>query len=88
LRTVNKTVPEYARIKTFVNLHKEFDADEAELTRTRKIRRAFVEKRYEDLIEAMYSKKSDFKVKTTVLYRDGRTAVIQTSINLTSVEEA
>jgi long-chain acyl-CoA synthetase len=45
IEKVNRTLPDYARVKRFVNLHKEFDADEAELTRTRKLRRTFVEDR-------------------------------------------
>jgi len=83
---VNCTLPEEARVKRFVNLHKEFDADEAELTRTRKLRRKFIEKRYKDLIEAIYRDQDDLTVEARVTYRDGRTGVIKTKIKVNSVD--
>ena len=46
IRTANKDLPAAARIRKFTNLYKELDADDDELTRTRKLRRSFVEKRY------------------------------------------
>ena len=85
IRQLNRTLPEHARIKRFVNMHKEFDADEAELTRTRKLRRAFVEERYKDLIETLYSDKEKIDVQAEVTYRDGRKGVISTSIHVNSV---
>ena len=48
---MNRDLPPVARIKKFVNLYKEFDADDDELTRTRKLRRAFVEDRYKEIVE-------------------------------------
>jgi long-chain acyl-CoA synthetase len=54
LLRVNSYLPESSRVRKFVLLHKEFDPDEAELTRTRKLRRDFMEERYKELIEAMY----------------------------------
>ena len=86
IQNVNRTLPEYARIKRFVNMHKEFDADEAELTRTRKLRRTFVEDRYKDLIDAVYGDQDKLDVEAEVTYRDGRTGVIRTSIQVNSVE--
>lgn len=85
IRKVNRTLPEHARVMRFVNLHKEFDADEAELTRTRKIRRSFVEERYRDLIEALYSGQRELAVEATVTYRDGRQGVIRTLISVNEV---
>ena len=87
IRQVNRTLPEYARIKRFVNLHKEFDADEAELTRTRKLRRTFVEDRYRDLIEALYSERDKLEVEAEVTYRDGRKGFIRTSIHINAVDQ-
>jgi long-chain acyl-CoA synthetase len=84
---VNRTLPEHARIKRFVNIYKEFDADEEELTRTRKLRRAFVEERYSDLIEFLYSERDKYAVETSVAYRDGRTGIMKTTIQLRHVEE-
>jgi long-chain acyl-CoA synthetase len=82
---INQTLPEQARIKRFVNMHKEFDADEAELTRTRKLRRSYVEDRYKDLIEAIYGNDENIDVEAEVTYRDGRKGVIRTSILVNNV---
>lgn len=86
IRKINRTVPEHARIRYFVNLHKEFDADEAELTRTRKLRRTFVEERYKDLITGLYSETNEITVEAQVTYRDGRQGVLRTSIKVTKVD--
>ena len=82
---VNGYLPEPARVQRFVLLHKEFDADEAELTRTRKIRRDFMEERYKDLIGCIYSNGSEIKVEAAVTYRDGRKGVVATSIKIRNV---
>ena len=84
---VNLTLPEWTRIRRFVNLHKEFDADEDELTRTRKLRRTFVEDKYKDLIEVLYSEKHIYKVEASVTYRDGRKGTIETSIHINELQE-
>jgi long-chain acyl-CoA synthetase len=85
IQQVNRTLPDHARVRRFVNMHKEFDADEAELTRTRKIRRTFVEERYNHLIDAMYSGKKSLDVEAQVTYRDGRSGVIRTTIQVNEV---
>jgi long-chain acyl-CoA synthetase len=69
-----------------VNLHKEFDADEAELTRTRKLRRTFVEERYGDLISALYSDQERISVEAPITYQDGRKGVIRTDIEVNRVD--
>jgi len=84
---VNRTLPDHARIKRFCNLHKEFDADEAELTRTRKLRRAYVEDSYSELITALYEEMDEYEMEASITYRDGRTGVTKTLIRLNSVEE-
>jgi len=84
---VNSYLPEPARVRRFVLLHKEFDADEAELTRTRKLRREFMEERYRDLIEAMYSDGKEINVKAPVTYRDGRKGVVTTSIKVWNIQK-
>lgn len=84
---VNRTMPDYSRVRSFVNLHKEFDPDEAELTRTRKLRRCFVEERYRDLIEAMYGGKAVHEAEAIVRYRDGRTGLTRTAIRVNAVED-
>lgn len=87
LQRVNNTLPEGSKVRKFVLLHKEFDADEGELTRTRKLRRAFLQERYQDLIEAIYGNKMEIPVVTEVKYRDGRKATIETNIKIRSVYE-
>jgi long-chain acyl-CoA synthetase len=87
IQRINKFLPEWSRIRQFVNLHKEFDADEAELTRTRKLRRTFVESRYSDLITALYGKDREYNVEASVTYRDGRKGVMKTAIHINQVEE-
>jgi len=87
IQRINKFLPDWSRIRKFVNLHKEFDADEAELTRTRKLRRTFVEIRYNDLITALYGKDPEYSVEASITYRDGRKGVIKTAIQINQVEE-
>ena len=87
IRQVNRTLPESARIRRFANLYKEFDADDDELTRTRKIRRAFVENRYKDIIDALYSEKNMMHMDTNITYEDGRVVQIKTDIRLQTVKD-
>jgi len=85
LTRVNGYLPEAARVRKFVLLHKEFDADEAELTRTRKLRREFMEERYRNLINAMYQDGKEVQVEATVTYRDGRKGVVTTAIKVREI---
>ena len=82
---VNSYLPEPARVRKFVLLHKEFDPDEAELTRTRKLRRGFMEERYKDLINAMYKEGEEVNISAPVTYRDGREGVVTTTIKVRNV---
>jgi len=79
---VNSLLPDDSRVRKFVNLHKEFDPDEAELTRTRKIKREFMESRYADLIDAIYGDADEITIEAPVTYRDGRKGVIKTPIKV------
>ncbi|MCK5353436.1 AMP-binding protein, partial [bacterium] len=67
-------------IKKFVLLYKELDADDDELTRTKKVRRGFIAERYADVIEALYTEASDIPIDTTIKYQDGRAARIRTTL--------
>jgi long-chain acyl-CoA synthetase len=73
-------------VRKFINLRREFDPDEAELTRTRKIRRAFLEHRYHSLIDAIYDGKEEVMEETTVTYQDGTERRVKTVIRVSSVE--
>ncbi len=79
---VNETLPAAARIRKFVLLYKELDADDEELTRTRKVRRVFVEDRYRDVIAALYGDAPEVPVDTTIKFQDGKTARIRTTLRV------
>jgi len=85
---VNKVLPVEARIRKFGNLYKELDPDEAELTRTRKLRRSFFDERYPELINSLYGNQQVLPVDFEVRYRDGRIGKIKTTFRIKSVEEA
>jgi long-chain acyl-CoA synthetase len=82
---VNETLPPAARIKKFVILHKTFDADEAELTRTRKLRRRALEQKYGQMLDAMYGNQDAVLVSAEVKYRDGRTGTVETAVRVCTV---
>jgi long-chain acyl-CoA synthetase len=86
IQKVNKTLPEETNIKRFVLLHKEFDPDDAELTRTRKLRRSFLQERYAELVDAIYEDKKEMPVVADVKYRDGRTGTVETNIKIRNVD--
>jgi long-chain acyl-CoA synthetase len=82
VETVNATLPETTRVKKFVPLYKELDADDDELTRTRKVRRAFVGERYKHVIEAMYAGENAIPIDATIKYQDGKTSRIKTTLTI------
>ena len=86
MERTNPDLPKAARIRRFLLLHKELDADDAELTRTRKVRRGFVGERYKELLSALYSQATSVSVGTTISYQDGRTANIQTKLKIETLE--
>jgi long-chain acyl-CoA synthetase len=85
---VNSTLPQAARVCRFVLLHKEFDADEAEMTRTRKLRRGFLADRYDETIKAIYSGENSIEISAVVQYQDGRESVVETAVRIMTIEEA
>ena len=82
---INDNLPEYSRIRKFVNLHKEFDPDEAEMTRTRKLRRTFVEERFKPMIDAVFSSEKQIEITSQITYRDGRTGTTKSLIKVNQV---
>jgi long-chain acyl-CoA synthetase len=86
LQRVNASLNAALQIKKFVLLHKELDPDDAEVTRTRKLRRRFVYDKYQDIIDAMYAEGvAEVKVRATVTYEDGRTSETERSLKISSV---
>jgi long-chain acyl-CoA synthetase len=83
---VNRTLSPGSRVRKYVNVHREFNPDEGELTRNRKLRRTFLEERYRDLIDAIYTDKSQAPIEARVGYRDGDTGTIKTTLQIHSVE--
>jgi len=87
VREVNTQLPDPMKINKFILLYKLLDADDEELTRTGKVRRRFVYGLYIKLIEAMYGKESELEVKGKVRYRDGQVGMIETKVNIITVEQ-
>ncbi len=87
IEAVNRTLPPAARVHKYVLLHKEFDADEGELTRTRKLRRGLLGERYGDMIAAMYGDADSVQVQAAVKYRDGREGVIKTGVRIATLAD-
>lgn len=75
-----------AQIRRFLILHKELDPDDAEITRTRKVRRGFVAQKYEKLITALYSNGDRVDVEAVITYEDGRTANIRAVLAIREAE--
>lgn len=85
IEEANKDLPGPAKIHKFVNLYKVFDADDEELTRTSKLRRAFVGKRYKNIVDALYGDVDIVHMDTTITYEDGREQRIKTDLRIQSV---
>jgi long-chain acyl-CoA synthetase len=84
----NETLPDATRIRRFLLLTKDLDADDAEITRTRKVRRRFVAEKYAAVIDALYSGKDEVELATAITYEDGRQAAIQSRVRIEDVEGA
>ena len=70
------------QIHRFLVLHKELDADDGELTRTRKVRRRVIQDKFKELIDALYGGKSEIFTKTEVTYEDGSTGSISATLRI------
>jgi len=85
---INSALPPGTRVRKFINLHKEFDPDEGELTRTMKLRRMFLEEHYRELIDAIYNDKTEVSLEAQVRYGDGRMGTTKTTLSIQSIEGA
>ncbi|MBW2138135.1 MAG: AMP-binding protein [Deltaproteobacteria bacterium] len=86
IEEANRDLPGPAKIHKFINLYKVFDADDEELTRTSKLRRSFVEDRYKDIVDALYSEGDTVHMDTTITYEDGREQRIKTDLHIQKVD--
>ncbi len=87
IEQVNRSVAEDemlsgCQIHRFLVLHKELDADDGEMTRTRKVRRVIVEDKYSDLITALYDGSTEQYTETEVTYEDGRKGKITATLEI------
>jgi long-chain acyl-CoA synthetase len=71
-----------SQVHRFLILHKELDPDDDELTRTRKVRRAFIVEKYGILIDALYSGKTSQFIETQVKFEDGRSGKISADLRI------
>ncbi|MFH1488494.1 MAG: AMP-binding protein [Pseudomonadota bacterium] len=85
IEEANSDLPAPARISRFLNLYKVFDADDEELTRTSKLRRAFVENRYRNIVDGLYSETDVVHMDTTITYEDGREQRIKLDLRIQRV---
>lgn len=76
------------QVRRFLVLHKELDADDGELTRTRKVRRRIIEEKYADLVTAMYDGSDEVSTETEVTYEDGRKGAIRATLQIRDVQVA
>ncbi len=76
------------QVHRFLVLHKELDPDDGEITRTRKVRRRFVEEKFADLLDALYTGKSEIYTETEVTYEDGRKGRIKATLEIRDAKVA
>jgi long-chain acyl-CoA synthetase len=82
VEAVNATLPQAQRISRFLLLYKELDADDGELTRTRKVRRGVIGEKYGDIIDAIYRGERNIPVDTVIRFQDGTTQRIRTTLRV------
>jgi long-chain acyl-CoA synthetase len=85
IREVNRLLSDGGRIKKFVSLHKEFDADEAELTRSRKLKRHVVNKKYENIYRSMYQGDDTVPIEASVTYSDGKVGNVKSTLQIIKI---
>ncbi|PKH98867.1 long-chain fatty acid--CoA ligase, partial [Shewanella sp. 11B5] len=82
---VNESLPEAQKIHKFLLLYKELDADDGELTRTRKVRRGVIADKYGDIISSIYEGKEKVDIDTVIVFQDGTKTRIQTALTVASL---
>ena len=88
IRKGNQTLPDATKIRRFLLLTKDLEADDAEMTRTRKVRRRFVADKYAPVIDALYGGRDEAELTTAITYEDGRQASIESRVRIEDVEGA
>lgn len=85
---VNATLPDFQRVRKFLLLYKELDADDGELTRTRKVRRGVIGEKYHDIIEAVYQDRDAIDIDTTIALQDGTRQRVRTTLVVVDLQPA
>jgi long-chain acyl-CoA synthetase len=75
-----------SQISRFIVLHKELDADDGELTRTRKVRRGYIGDKYQVLVDAMYGGRAEQFIETAVKFEDGRSGSVSATLKIVDVK--
>ncbi|MDI1341042.1 AMP-binding protein [Polaromonas sp.] len=75
-----------SQISRFLVLHKELDADDGELTRTNKVRRGFIADKYQPLVDALYSGKTEQFIETVVKFEDGRSGSVSATLKISDTQ--
>jgi len=75
-----------SQVSRFLVLHKELDADDGELTRTRKVRRGYIGDKYQVLLDALYGGKSEQFIETAVKFEDGRSGKVSATLKIVDVK--
>jgi long-chain acyl-CoA synthetase len=82
----NLTLPVAIKLRRFLLLTKDLEADDAEMTRTRKVRRSYVAEKYVAVIDAFYTGGREVELSSSITYEDGRTASMQSRVHIVDVE--
>ena len=77
---INATLPGTSKVARIVLLNKELDADDAEMTRTRKVRRGFVAEKYAPLIAAFYDGAKEARLTMDITFEDGRKSPLTSTL--------
>jgi long-chain acyl-CoA synthetase len=88
VEAVNATLSPGQRIAKFLLLYKELDADDGELTRTRKVRRGVIGEKYDDIITAIYAGRPEIDIDTLIRFQDGTTQRVQTTLAVVDLDAA
>ena len=88
IRKCNETLPEAGKVARFLLLTKDLEADDAEMTRTRKVRRRFVAEKYAPVLDAFYGGGDEVELAATITYEDGRQATLKSRVRIEDAEEA
>src|SRR5690625_3580395 len=81
----NTVLPEAQQIRRFVNMHKELDVDDGDVTRTRKLRRNVIDENYKEIIDALYSDDSEIEFEAQIVYETGEVGVLKRNLMLRTI---